>query len=365
MSLNLINNYTDFITTEFLLENKEYNILLYVKFNILHNFGEIYDKSYNIQIIKTSAVTSYLDVLKLIMEVLFFSLTLYWTYTYIDQIVLEWKSYGRWFKDQQLNLDIKIIELREKINAEVLRKIICVFDFQKLFDLTFIIISLILIITRLVLLHKEIKLDSVYINLNYLDIYHIRDIAYEHIDIRSKYHSISTVLLIILSYKLVTIMNIGKYFTIIINTIQESLAYNLAFLIVLLLSLPAFIFFSFLILGDTNIKFNTLPKSIIRCFLILFDLIDVDDFFNSDTNLSIVFYIAFLSLLNMMLLSLFIAVIYSSYNKVKYNIRTTIEQFSLRRIIFYCCYKKKDLNRKLAKGALDDEFDYDKKFSVN
>lgn len=61
----------------------------------------------------------------------------------------------------------------------------------------------------------------------------------------------------------------------------------------------------------------------------------------------------------MFLINIFQAIINTSYSKVKEQIKHTNEQWSLKRVIFFCCYKNKPYTESIKIKSLDEDLTYD------
>ena len=61
----------------------------------------------------------------------------------------------------------------------------------------------------------------------------------------------------------------------------------------------------------------------------------------------------------MLLLNIFQATIYTSYTKVKYQIKNSNEKWSLKRVFFFCCFRKKAYLDSNKKSSVDDDLLFD------
>jgi predicted membrane protein len=93
----------------------------------------------------------------------------------------------------------------------------------------------------------------------------------------------------------------------------------------------------------------------------LFGNENYDVLYNADKTLGTLFFFIYLFIVNMILINLFLALIYSSYIQVKYRISKIIEKYSLRRVYLFCCHKKKMQKTKATKQVIEAEYDYDKR----
>ena len=108
-------------------------------------------------------------------------------------------------------------------------------------------------------------------------------------------------------------LNFGKYFSLLLKTITESINLNLNFVAIILLVQPAYIAFCFYVFGIKDIGFHTLGRSTISNLNILFGNFSYEVYHNSNSVLGPIFFFSYLFTVNLILVNLFLALIYQSY----------------------------------------------------
>jgi hypothetical protein len=361
--INLIDDFTDYIIIEFFIDNLEYHYLSYVKLILTQSNGGFYYNNLYANIMKYSAAQNGLDILKLIAEGAFFVLLLYLIIDFILSTIEQIKSYDKWYKDKIIKLNLKTIELRSYLKPEIFRKLTYLIDVKKFTDINIIWLTIFLFYLRGKMLSYEIYFNQNYSSYGLMDFYSMRDEMYQHSDNREAYSMVGIIILLLCSLSLITSLNLGKYFSLLIRTLQDSKQNNFTFIVILLLIQPMFIFYGFLIFGEYNIDYSTLPLSIKSSINILFGSFSFVDYSNSANSLGPIFFFLYLFIINMILLNLFVAVIYASYVKVKDEIKHTSEIWSKRRVFLFCCYRPKKYIQ-LKKSLVDSEFEYHKTIHV-
>lgn len=355
---NMIDEYVDFVVVEFILDNLELNFLTYVELIIGVDWGNYYTKNLYTHIFKYSIVQSYLDIVKLVMECFFVILLIYLLIIFLLTIKKESNAYNDWYKDNIKKLNIKTQELRSYVKPEIIRKITYIFSFAKLIEVAIIVMSFYLVYLRGMILSSESFLNTNYgIDQQYL---YFRNFVYETVDNRDTYQLIGIIVLFFCSLRLIIMMNVGKFFSLLIRTVEDSKANNITFIVILLLIQPAFIFYSFLEFGEKDTNFSDLGKTIISCLNILFGDFNFVEYKSDDTVFGPIFFFLFLFVVDMILINTFFAVIYASYTKVKEEIKKTNEKWSMRRVFLFCCYRGKQYLDVEKKNEIDSEFEHGK-----
>lgn len=178
------------------------------------------------------------------------------------------------------------------------------------------------------------------------------------------YSVVACVLLIMASLRLVIVVNIGKFFSTLIRTIVESRVNNFTFIIVLLLIQPAFACFSYLAFGYTLIDFNNLGTAFYSCLNIMFGVFYHEKYYHSEPILGPIFFFLYIIIINMLLLNIFVAVIDSSYRKIKEENKNIVEKYSMIRIFLFCCFRKKRQIKQNTMGTIEGEFEETKRLRV-
>jgi hypothetical protein len=355
----IFNNFLTYAVVEFITDNLEYNFFTYTKILFKADYGSYKDLQYETKITKFYSDDTLLDFLAYIMYITFTIQLCYQWFTFILSLYRESKFYDQWYKEVVKKLSIKTQDLRYWNKPELLRKISYIIDWSKIIELTVLVLC-----NYCFYLHSSAFVYEHYLASLYPEFYNsssivdIKNEIYVILNYKKEFQNIATIVIFLFSLRISNIINLGKYFSLLIRTIEDSKFNNITFVIIVILIEPAFIFYSFLCFGETNYFYSTLPWSILSNFNIMFGNVDFTQF-SQKSVYGPLYFIIYMLIMNMLLLNIFQAVIYSSYTIVKEQIKNTNEKWSLRRVFLFCWFRKKPYMEASKKSATDDDLVYD------
>jgi hypothetical protein len=355
-----LDSFFTFTTIEFIMENPEYQVLIYVEAFITQDYGTKYNNYFNTYIITYNYVRDgyAIDYIKVISELGFVFLTVYIVINFLRELVNRINSYDKWYKEQIMKLSDKSKEVRNILKPEILRKMRYVMDVAAFYDVLVIGLSVYyisLIVARLSL--KMTTGDNYQVEVKSESIWDTRSQIYQLVDVENMFDVVGSILIFLSSVKLLIMLNFGKYFSLLIRTVKESTTLNINFVALLLLIQPAFVTFAYFMFGTRAELYSSLGSAAMSSLNIIFGYTDYKVFYQSDPRVGPLFFFLYVFVIKMILINLFLALIYNAYTKVKEKIRHTVEIYSLKRTYLFCCYKKKDTKKLNNKGEIETTFE--------
>jgi hypothetical protein len=359
----LIDPLFSFVMVEFVLENLEYDILIYVEIIFQQNYGTFYENYFNSNVIDKSVIKKgyIMEYIQAIVEIIFVIVVIYLTVMYIKDFIHKNMLYDKWYKEEILRITNRSLQVRQMLKPELFRKLNYLMSGGLFYELINILLSIYLIYLKVDRLLWHIEFEDEYNSLNKKSIIDLRNKLYEILNYDEVYTLVGAILIFTCSIRLMDMLNFGKYFQLLLKTITESINLNINFVAIILLIQPAFISFSYFIFGVKTYEYHSLGNATMSSFNILFGNVNYETLYNVEPVLGPIFFFIYLFVINMILLNLFLALIYSAYIKVKEKIRRTTEIYSLRRVYLFCCYRKKKIGKdKNTKESIEADLDYDK-----
>ena len=363
---SLINEYTNYFIIEFFLQNYEYEVVVHVSIIFTFDYGGYFRTNFNAQLLKYKNIIKPLDVVKIFFEIVFLILFVGVIIFFIKSIKENIFAYNKWYRDIIAPLNIKIRDIRNKIEPEFIRKILVVFGIQQVFEIIIIGFSIAIIYAIIVTMVKEHDLNKLLKN-EKVDLYKIRDCLYRGEDMRNIIENFGVVVIFLSCIKLFTLINLGKFFSLLIRTFDNSKSNILIFIVIILLIHPSFIFYSHLAFGEYDIDFYTVPETIKTCLKSFFGYINFLNLKKDDKAFGPIFFFIYMIFINLILLNLFVSILYSSYILIKTEIVRRTEMWNPLNV--FCIWRKRKISSNtLNKNLIYSEFDYDKslnKFNTN
>jgi hypothetical protein len=349
-----------FNTIEFIMENPEYQVLIYVEAFITQDYGPKYHNYFNTYIITYNYVRQgyVIDYIKVISEIGVVFLTVYIIINFLRELVNRINSYDKWYKEQIMKLSEKSREVRNILKPEILRKMRFVLDVSAFYDLILIALSIYYISLIIARLSFKMSMGAEYqTKIKNDSIWDVRGTVYSIVDVDSMFDIVGSILIFLSSLKLLIMLNFGKYFSLLIRTVKESTTLNINFVALLLLIQPAFVSFAYFLFGTRANNYSSLGNAAVSSLNIIFGYTDYKIFYYSDPRIGPLFFFLYVFVVKMILINLFLALIYNAYTKVKEKIRHTVEIYSLKRTYLFCCYKKKESKKQSNKGEIETTFE--------
>ena len=278
-----IDYYTKTVTIEFFLKNLQFDLIIYTMLTTDIDYSGIFSFIYKTTIVKTNIIIGSLDYPKLIFELMFIAMIIYYLIKLVNDLAEENHHYDKWQLDQIEKLSSQTQNARKRSQPEVFRKINYLITFDVFLNMLLLGCSIYLIYLRLHLLIFEISCQTknphtgnISIN-DWMngDIYELRNRFYKQIDTFEEYMIIAGIILFVASLHLLKSLSIGKYFSILLNVLYESRNYNFNFTIIIVILQIPFACYSFIAFGQNTrlgdiLGFYSFKNAILSCFLLLF-----------------------------------------------------------------------------------------------
>ena len=372
----LINEYTNYVIIEMFLQNYEYQIIEHVVIKFTFDYGTYFKSNFNIYFLKYKVINKPLDIIKIFFEIIYLFLFIGIIYLFLKTIKEENLSYNKWIRDVITPLNIKIKDIRNRIEPEFLRKLHIIFGIQQVFEIIIIGFSIGIFYAIINSIIQENKLNKIIMNKEFDKIYKIRDILYKGEYMKKIIEFCGIIIIFLSCIKMFSLINLGKFFSIVIKTFEHSKGNIIIFIIIIILIHPSFVFYSHLAFGENDIDFYKIDKTIKTCLKAFFGYINYKQLYDDDKSFGPIFFFIYLIFINLILLNLFVSIIYKSYIFVKNEIVKRIEIWDP--INVFCICKKRKINY-INKTTIQSEFDsekndnifntkmiiYDKKFSYD
>ena len=341
------------------LINYEYDNIISLVFDTTISEGNIINSHIIIDIINLNSTTIFFKI-TLSFDILFVIFLIYFIIDFILRIKQLNNAYEKWHYENITYLSTKTQMLRQYFSSEFIRKLTYICNFFFFVDSLIIIISIIYIIVKIMIYMKAYTLsDLVY---NYLSSTSIFALKYKISNVKSLNNYllyIISVLLNAISFRLLFMINFGRFFGIITNTLRASSNLLFIFLFLLMLCQPAFVCSCYIAFGWNVIDYSTWSSSFINTLITMFGTFDPHGIIMTHASLgSIIFYL-YLTIINVILINLFVATLDRAYKNIKEKIKLIAEEYEFRYAFFFCCYKKKVLyNESLT--SIDHYYEKDK-----
>ena len=360
----LINEYTNYVIIEFFLQNFEYEVVEHITIFFTIDYGIYVKSKFSVELLKYNEVAKPLDVVKIFFEFIFVFLFIGVIFLFIKSIKENNFAYNKWYRDIIAPLNIKIRDIRNKIEPEFIRKIQVIFGLQQFFDIIIIGLSIGIIYGIIGTLVKQKDLKKL-LKKDTIDIYKIRDCLYVGEYTKSIIEYFGVVIIFLSCVKMFSLINLGKFFSLLIRTFDNSKGNILIFIILIILIHPSFIFYSHLAFGENDNDFYKIQKSIKTCLMALYGYIDHVKLYEDESDFGPIFFFLYLIFINLILLNLFVAILYTSYLLIKEEIIRRTEIWNPLNVFCFCIKRK---IHSLHKFSINNEFDFDRqenKFQTN
>jgi len=345
----LIDPSSTFIIIEFILDNVEFKIIQYVEMIIKYDYGTFYQNELNTHIFQKNLIDSNLDYIQYAAEIIFIIFLVYHVVIFINDTIKELRSYQKWYQETITKLSLKTRELRNHYAPEYLRKLFYLIRFQKIFEFSILVLSISLVVFRILIIISESKFKKLYDTNEIKDkpIYEIRELVYSIVDLINTYQMIGVITIFLASLRFIVMMRLGKYFFLLIKTIDSIKGNYIKFIFIFVMVHLAFILYSYYSFGLREYRYYQIGNTIMFSINMIFGNLDWEIYNSADSFFGPLFFFLFVIIVNMILLNLFISIIDTSYVKVTYELRKTTERWSFIRVAFSCCFRlcgKKKIN---------------------
>lgn len=357
-----IDGSTSYVCVEFFLRNYEYASGFYNKIVFKSDYGGYFETRFTTYFLKYELVQSPLDIVKYVFEAIFVILYILYIYDFIRTLMDESAVYDKWYRDVIAPQNLKVKDIRNRIEPEFLRKLKYLWNVSKCIDLVILFMCIGIIYTRIVLWVNEIDFSNM-LKENVIgegdNIYKLRDIFYEGATAKNNYEIVGSIIIFLACMKLISLLNLSKFFSLLIQTFEDSKNNIVTFIVIIILIQPCFVFYSHLAFGHVNREYSKVESSILSCIKVFFGYIDFKQLQTDNNVFGPIFFLVYLIVVNLLLLNLFVSIIYISYLKIKRQIMRRTETWEIKNVI--CCCKKKRKNVSDNQLMIEAEFEYDKK----
>lgn len=300
-------------TNEFILLNKEEELGIYGSVAISLDEGGDSSIDINVDIIKCNHSQGKFDNVKYTFIVFLFIFLFVIVYIVVRDNIAKWKKYSKWYYDVISPQSEKAKKLRDDIEIEILRQVKeIVFTLENIFDIAIIIIFIVSFSYSMNVIYNESKFKET------KTIYELRDIAYKIKSSRKKITVLSSIIILITSLRIVfEILKFSKYFKTIYLTLSIRARHLISVICLIIIIHPCFILYTYISIGEVDVYYSTITRSMLSILKALFGYIDLDELINFNTFIGVLLYYSYLIVVNMIILNFFFCVIYSCYVFVK------------------------------------------------
>jgi hypothetical protein len=359
-----------YIILEFFIHNPHYNICAYVKFEFKNDYAGYFSKDYQTYFMKLDTKQKPLDIVKYVFEALFIVVYIYMIIRFVLSIKENIAEYKKWYRDVIYYQNLKVKYNRNRIEPEFLRKFRSILSLSTCIEFIIILMTIGIIYTKAKLWYKENELYDVLVTPDtakvfgddYNGIYKLRDIVYSGVSAKNNFEIVGSIILFLACVKLISVISLGKFFSLIIRTFDNSKSHIISFIVILILIQLCFVFYAHLSFGDNSIMFYQVEQSIVNIIKVLFGYVDWVYLQKTNKAFGPIMYFIYLIVINLILLNLFVAIIYTSYIYIKKQIATRKETWSWKNVLCYCCRgnKSQQHNNEL---MIEAEFQYEKQLT--
>ena len=352
-----------YLIIEFLCKNEDFKSIIYYAFKIKFDYGAYYFLHYDVQIVPFVNFLKPIDIYKVVFLCFYIIFLIIIIFNFFKSIKIEIIKYNKWYKDVIKPLNHKLIQYRNRLEHEFIRKIKAIFGFSKLIDVFIFFLSIGSIETLLMLIQKQydigkFKKHGDFDNNDKEIIFRIKKLIYECMHLKSIFLILGIIIIFLTSLKLLIIINLGKFFSLLIRTFNDSKKNIFIFIILLFILNSGFLFYSHLIFGEKLEDFYKIEKSIISLIKMFFGYINYVPLFEVDSFFGSIFFILYFVIINLILLNLFVSIIYTSYVNIKIDIKKTNEIWDWKNIYIPFYNRNNEILDNTIK--IDTEFEYEK-----
>ena len=273
------------------LQNYEYQIIEHVVIKFTFDYGTYFKSNFNTYFLKYKVINKPLDIIKIFFEIIYLFLFIGIIYLFLKTIKEENLSYNKWIRDVITPLNIKIKDIRNRIEPEFLRKLHIIFGIQQVFEIIIIGFSIGIFYAIINSIIQENKLNKIIMNKEFDKIYKIRDILYKGEYMKKIIEFCGIIIIFLSCIKMFSLINLGKFFSIVIKTFEHSKGNIIIFIIIIILIHPSFVFYSHLAFGENDIDFYKIDKTIKTCLKAFFGYINYKQLYDDDKSFGTIFFL--------------------------------------------------------------------------
>lgn len=338
----LINLYSTQIHSEALLINYEYNMLVSLKFSFIIDQGSIIEKTIHTKILTVLNIFTYFSIITYVFDIFFIVCFLFFLADFINKLKSMESLYERWHYDKIRSLSFQSQEIRSHFNNEVFRKLSYLFNFLFLIDLIVICLGFAYVVIRIIYIFNAYFISNT-IKTRFIEssLHIIKSYINNETQLKDCYIIIGAILIISMSLRLLFLIDFGRFFGIVIKTIQKSGDLMRIFVILLLLTQPAFVSFSYIAFGYNLREYSSWASSLLYTLISLFGSFNLVRLKSTTEELGSLFFYLYIIIINLILINLFVVTLDRGYILVKSKIKVMTEDYDFKYVFCFCCYKRK------------------------
>lgn len=351
----IIDKYITDIELESVLINYEYEMLIYYLIKLKISEGSRF--SYSIIPNLLNLNTNYNQIISYIFDIILVVTFIIFITAFMQRLNRRDKQYNTWYHDEILSLSYITQEVRKHFNSEVFRKLYFQVNFYFLIDLIILSLTIIYIVSRVIFLiymnkfnytiqnsFKELSIENIKSDIMYI-------LYYKNIYLYS-----CLCLIVFQSIRLLYMIDLGKYFRLIITTIHESMTMLIIFVMLLLINQPSFASFSYIAFGSNLEIYSTWSQSFLYTVISLFGKMNFTNLLQTDLGLSQVYFYFYIIIISLLYINMFVATLDRAYNKVKPIISLLVEDYEFKYAFLFCFFKRSK-EYVHSKKELENEFE--------
>jgi hypothetical protein len=363
-----------YLVAEYLLENIEMDIIYKVTYITIINTASSFKNELQIDIIQRSLSSNSLGIIKFVMLILFFLNILIKYYIFVNDIKKVNNDYEKWFRKINQTVTLQAKKTRDILLSEKLRHYFSRLTTSRIllnFILNFSILYLVIIAISI---YWEWNLFSKYDE--YSDFFKVKynntnieksnneklDLLYtikNDISYLSYYRELSKKLVFPLIYlgslRIILSFNLGVYFFHISTLFEKTIKKNIMIIFLIILILPTYVFYGYLLFGSTNINYKSVDESFFTNFIKIFSF--EDDITFKEQTTSTIYIMGFTFTINLMIGNLFVSIINYTYLKLQRQLYFPSDKFSWIKVILFPCNRPKKLKKSFNKENILIEID--------
>jgi hypothetical protein len=368
-----------YLIAEYLLENIEMDIIYKITYITIQNTGNSFENDLKIEILQRSLSSNKLEIVKCVLTI-FFLVNISIEYIFFVKDTRKFKNdYNKWMSRISQTVTLQAKKTRDILLSKNLRFIYSLFTPSRILlyfiiNFAFSYLAIIAESTR-----REWSLfndfeeysnlfQSSNTNLSYIEqmdkLYSIKNEMSNLSYYKDFSKKLAAVLIYFGSLRIILSMNLGVYYFLISTLFDKTLKKNFTIIILILLILPTFVFYGYLIFGTTKSNYNNIGESFFINFVKIFSF--EDDISFHDQTISSIYTKGFAFSIILMIGNLFVSIMNYSYLDLKSNLYFPSNQFSWIKVILFPCNRPKKFNKSFNKENITSEInDFTKNKFIN
>jgi hypothetical protein len=260
-------------------------------------------------------------------------------FNFVYEIKKGWQDYDGWLKTGLPYLsNMEVFQRKEKC-PELLRKLKSVFTLFRILDILFFPFSItgfvywVLYVYRTRNLKEELSVSNDNFTEDYLTDTRSAYTTLEH------YIDFNSLVLIILSFRLMEYLKYAGSMKVLTTTIAKSLEDIIYFFLMLMIFIIGFAGMGNIVFGQVSESFGTFGDSLISCFLIALGSFDIKELQEKRSLTTLFFLFIFLILFSYVLLNILFAILEINFTLAKEEADKQDKKVRMLNLLTCCCTK--------------------------